>query len=412
MTPKRVRPGCKAAALGAFLLLLAGGPIEAHDRSESFSHWRYFNGALSGVITVRSREVTRLTLPGEGFGSLTQIFSAHVDKSVTAATNGGACLATHPARPLESEPGFIRVSVDMQCPPGDTLEIRVGLFFEVAPTHDHFIYVESTSGAAREAILTVSSRALDLELKRSAAQGARFLQFIQMGIEHIATGIDHLAFLLALLLTARNARQVLLIVTGFTLGHSLTLSLAVAGLVDANRTAVEALIGLTIALAAAANLVHGEREGRIAALGAALIPLSVLLVPAAARPDMPPALLACIAWVAASFVWLNSTHTGDESVKARFAMAIGFGLIHGLGFASALQDLHLPRRMLVPTLVGFNIGVELGQLAAVILAVALFRGAARLWPAARRSDTPALALSAALLAIGTAWFLTRTVTSG
>jgi hypothetical protein len=169
---------------------------------------------------------------------------------------------------------------------------------------------------------------------------------------------------------------------------------------------------LTIALAAAANLVRGEREGRFAALGAALIPLSVLLIPAAARPDMPPTLLACIAWVAASFVWLNSTYIGDEFVKARFAMAIGFGLVHGLGFASALQDLHLPRRMLVPTLVGFNIGVEIGQLAAVILAVALYRGAARLWPAARRSDTPALALSAALLAIGTAWFLTRTVTSG
>jgi hypothetical protein len=214
------------------------------------------------------------------------------------------------------------------------------------------------------------------------------------------------------LVTARNARQVLLIVTGFTIGHSLTLTLAVTGLVQANRGAVESLIGLTIALAAAGNLVRGEREGRVAALAAAAIAFSVLLVPAAARPDMPVTLVAAIALAAASFVWLSSTQSGGVSVKMRFAMAIGFGLVHGLGFASALQDLHLPPHMLVSTLVGFNIGVEIGQLAAVALAAALFQGASRFWPAAQHSGTPAVVMSAALLAVGTAWFLTRAVTFG
>ena len=304
------------------------------------------------------------------------------------------------------------MGIHMRCPPGELLDIRVGALFDVAPSHHHFIFVQSAAGGAREAILTESSRGLQLELKSSPAQGGRFVQFVEMGVVHIATGIDHLAFLLALLVTARNARQMLLIATGFTLGHSLTLTLAVTGLVAANRGAVEALIGFTIALAAAGNLVRSEREGRAAALVVALMTLSVLLLPPAARPDMPAALAASIALAAASVVWLGGTRAGDTPIGARFAMAMGFGLIHGLGFASALQDLHLPRNMLASTLAGFNIGVEIGQLAAVGLAVALFKMAVRLWPPLERSAVPAVVVSAALLAVGTAWFITRSIAFG
>jgi hypothetical protein len=391
----------------AFLLALVNRPLPAHERSESFSHWTYASGRLTGIVTVRAREVTRLTLPGEGYGSLTQIFAAHVARTVAAAVDGRPCVPVRSPRSLESQAGYIRIGVEMRCSPGASLDVRIGAFFDVAPSHHHFIYAESAAGAGREAILSVSSRELQLGLKPSQASGGRFLQFVEMGLLHIATGIDHLAFLLALLVTARSTRQVLLIVTGFTLAHSLTLTLAVTGLVEANRGAVEALIGLTIALAAAGNLVHGEREGRVAALAAAVMTCSVLLVPAAARPDMPAALVASIALAAASLVWLGGTQARITSIKTRFAMAMGFGLIHGLGFASALQDLHLPPNMLASTLVGFNIGVEIGQLGAVVLAVALCRSAARLWPPLERSDTPAVAVSAALLAVGSAWFMTR-----
>jgi hypothetical protein len=396
----------------AFVLAVVNHPLPAHERSESFSHWSYASGHLTGVVTVRAREATRLTLPGEGYGSLTQIFAAHVEKTVSARVDGKPCMLLRPAQSLEAEAGYIRIGIEMRCSPGDSLDIRIGAIFDVAPSHRHFIYAESAAGGGREAILTVASRELELELKPSQPDDGRFLQFVEMGVLHIATGIDHLAFLLALLVTARNARQVLLIVSGFTLGHSLTLTLAVTGLVAANRGAVEALIGMTIALAAAGNLVHGEREGRVAALVAAVMTNSLLLVPATARPGMPAALVGTIALAAASFVWLGSMQAENTSTRTRFAMALGFGLIHGLGFASALQDLHLPRNMLASTLVGFNIGVEIGQLGAVVLAVALLRMAARLWPSFERSRVPAVVVSAALLAVGSAWFMARSVAFG
>lgn len=423
----RAAYGRAAFALSAEIVLglvlaLISSPLDAHERSESYSHWTYSKGGLSGVVTIRSREATRLTLPGEEFDSLTPIFTAHVEKSLSATVDDRRCELARPPHPLESDPGYIRVAVDMRCPSGDELRLHSDLFFDAAPSHDHFIYVESASGGGREAILTVSARSVTLALNAPSAERARLREFILMGIEHIGTGIDHLAFLLALLLTARSARQVLWVVTGFTLGHSLTLSLAVVGLLQANRTAIEALIGLTIALAAAGNLIRGEREGRMAAIAAASICLSLVLVPAIARPDMPAPLLAAIALGAGCFVWFNAARSSGPSVGSRFAMALGFGLIHGLGFANALHDLDLPRHMLVPTLVGFNIGVEIGQLAAVLLGVVILRGIARLWRrslpreapsmTARPSEGPAVVISAVLLAAGTAWFLARSVTLG
>jgi hypothetical protein len=390
---------------------------QAHERSESTSHWTLINGDLHGVVTARTREVTRLTVPGDSYASLAQIFAAHVGRSVTASIDGVACAPRQAPAILDSEPGFVRVDVRMDCrsrPAGYAerrLVLGVDLFFGVAPSHHHFLFVAAGT-SSREAILSASEPSTEIELRSSGGARTNLLQFIGMGIEHIATGIDHLAFLLALLITARTARQVLAVVTGFTVGHSITLSLAVLGLIQANRGAVECLIGLTIALAAAQNLIRGEREGRTAGLVAAIITASLLLIPADLRPDMPATLILAIALATGSAVWLGSmTSTRAPaafSIPTRFAMAAGFGLIHGLGFASALQDLHLPRPMLLSSLLGFNVGVEIGQLAVVLAAVALIAAATRLLPLTqRRAEMSAVAASAALLAAGLAWFLTR-----
>jgi hypothetical protein len=400
----------KVGVIAVLLAAAAIRPVSAHERSESFSHWSYAHGELKGVVTVRSREATRLALPGEGIGALVPILAAHLDKTIAANMDGAPCAATRHPYPLPSDAGYIRIGIEFRCPQGERLHIGIGTFFDVAPAHRHFLYIESQSGASREAILTASSHGLELDLTSMNTKAAGFQQFVQMGILHIATGIDHLAFLLALLITARKLRQVLVIVTGFTLGHSLTLSLAVLGMVQANRGAVESLIGLTIALAAARNLIRGEREGRIAALGAALVIASMLLVPSVWRPDMPSMLIVSIALATGCAVWRGSMRSDEESVPARLTMAAGFGLIHGLGFAGALQDLHLPRHMLVYSLVGFNIGVEIGQLAAVAVAALLARAMMQFRPAPSATGMPAVAVSAILLTAGTAWFLTRAVT--
>jgi hypothetical protein len=138
-----------------------------------------------------------------------------------------------------------------------------------------------------------------------------WLDFIEMGAGHILSGPDHLLFLLALLALAKGFWPIVRIVTGFTIAHSITLSLAALGVVDVPGAIVEPLIAATIIWVALENL----------------------LAPAQSR-------------------W-------------RWLVAAVFGLVHGLGFASGLTELGLPRAAMVRALVGFNVGVELGQLAFV-----------------------------------------------
>jgi hypothetical protein len=384
-------------------------PTSAHDRSESNSHWTYAQGSLRGIITIRAREITRLTVPGDRATDLPGIFAAHVRRSITAAMDGTACKwRTEPAV-LASEPGFVRVAASLACPQGERLELTSSLLSAVAPSHHHFIYVEAGE-SHREAILTHAAASIALQVHAGQTAGAGLAQFVSLGIEHILTGIDHLAFLLALLIGVRGWRQIIAIVSGFTLGHSLTLSLAVLGIVTPNRTAIECLIGLTIALAAAQNLIRAS-EARIAALVTLLITLSLLLVPAQFRPDLPGPLVVPLALLAASALWLAALQSPAAPVRGRCAMAVGFGLIHGLGFAGAVQDLHLPQQLLLTSLFGFNVGVEAGQLAVVGAGWLLVRLTQRAVPRWSGSEVPAALASAILLAAGMSWFLTRAVTS-
>lgn len=155
--------------------------------------------------------------------------------------------------------------------------------------------------------------------------------WLRIGAEHILFGLDHLAFVLALLLVlgARLDRRLLSTLTAFTVAHSLTLALAVLDVV---------------------KLPSGPVEAAIAA--------SVVLVAREATHDQPTA-----------------------TRKWPWAVALLFGLVHGLGFAGALSDLGLPEGAVGWALLWFNVGVELGQIAIVAVAIALVR-AAKTWLAA------------------------------
>ena len=151
-----------------------------------------------------------------------------------------------------------------------------------------------------------------------------FQTYLQLGFLHICTprAADHLTFLLALCAPYVMAdwRRVLALVTSFTIGHSLTLALATLGVVAFNRTVIEALIPVTIIITALLNL-RGA--------GRALRPRAPVL---AAAPN---------------------------------ALALGFGLIHGLGFSNYLQSLLGNNSRPVLELFAFNVGVELGQVLVV-----------------------------------------------
>jgi hydrogenase/urease accessory protein HupE len=143
----------------------------------------------------------------------------------------------------------------------------------------------------------------------------RALQLTRLGLEHIARGWDHLAFVLGLIWLAGTTRRLLVAVTMFTVAHSLTLAAATLEVVHLPGPPLEATIALSIAFLAV-EVIQKERAGR-------------------------PGLVAQKPWVG----------------------ALSFGLLHGFGFASALTELEIPRAELPLALFCFNLGVELGQLA-------------------------------------------------
>jgi hydrogenase/urease accessory protein HupE len=222
--------------------------------------------------------------------------------------------------------------------------------FPYDPAHQTFLNVYEGE-ALTQAILDGGHP--QFEYFAGTTQGAMAVirKFVPAGIHHILIGPDHLLFLVGLLLLGGTIRQLALVVTAFTVAHSLTLSLAALNIVTPPARIIEPAIALSIVYVGADNLL--VREGR--------------------------------------------------DVRAWIAFAFGF--IHGFGFANVLREMDLPARALGWSLFSFNIGVEIGQLIVVVVVASAFA-----WLRAR-SETAgrrlAFAGSIVVIAAGTFWFIQR-----
>jgi len=208
---------------------------------------------------------------------------------------------------------------------GDTIRVD-GLD---ATAIDVLVRVERLDGTTQTARLTPASPAFVIEATPRSRQVA--VTYLRLGIEHILSGVDHLLFILALLILVKGVRRLIATVTAFTLAHSLTLAGATLGIVHVPGRPVEAAIALSIAFVAA-EIVHSRRG------------------------------------------------TSGLTEKYPWVVAFTFGLLHGFGFASALAEVGLPRSAIPVALFFFNVGVEIGQLlfiAAVFAVIALGRDMVR-----------------------------------
>lgn len=324
--------------LACLLLLLTSAATHAHTLSVAHVDVsRQGDDAVLVEVDVALRDLA-LTMPldldGDNaitWGELRQQ-QPSLERLMLQGMKLGSSNASCALRPLalgtRSYDGIAYASVafSSDCSPATGLVLEYNLLFDQDPAHRAIV-----AWRLRDDVQTDILQA-DIQVARftpTAANGAAtFMQFLREGVSHILGGIDHLAFLLALLLPAVLVRQdgrwqptprvagslrsVAGVVTAFTLAHSITLSLAALGIVRPNGQLVEVVIAGSVLLAALNNI----------------------------RP------------VVTGRVWL---------------VALAFGLIHGMGFARALQDLGLPKGQELLALLGFNLGVELGQLGVVAL---------------------------------------------
>ncbi len=401
-------PALRSRMLGPILgLMLAlldwAGPVQAHTRSESHSAWTIDGPYVHLAFSVADLEVARVTR--DGSRPVDAALLAWLGSKVGVFSAGKPCKLTVPPRMIAAAAGFRRAEFQYACPSDDRMRLVDRAFFDQVPTHINFAQIQRPSGDFVEQIITADNQGIDLKGVNGEELGsASFLRFIQMGVMHIFTGIDHISFLLGLVLISRRLRDLVFVVTGFTIGHSLTLALAVTGVIRPHDEFIDALVALTIALIGVENIaVASHRPGRVALVtGLALGSMAVLRLFGIGL--LPPLLLIGGAIFSANYLMISG-HLRDAA-RIRLVVTLVFGLIHGFGFAADLLESRLPKQKLAEILVGFNLGVELGQLTIVLLLTGFVLVLTRLRLTLPRPIVTDVTASGLVL-IGTFWFVSR-----
>ncbi len=226
-----------------------------------------------------------------------------------------------------------------------------------APSLEALVKVELADGRAHRA--AVDAGAPQVSVPNVPDRFATVATYSRLGAHHFVTGWDHLLFALGVLALARNPRSAALLLTSFAVGHSLTLSAAVLGYLSFPRALAELLIALTL-------------------IGLAL------------RVGQPQA---------------DAPEHRRERPWGAAAATLGVGLVHGLGFASALRDAGLPEGEVPAALLAFNLGVEVAQLGALLLAALVGHALGHWRPGVRAPSR--LALAHALGALSVMWCCER-----
>ena len=379
----------------AFALAFAVlGTAHAHKPSDSYLALKVQGAQVAGQwdIALRDLEVA-IGLDSDGDGNITwgELKAKHSD----IASYALARLALQAdAKPCPSRAtghlvddhsdgayAVLRFEADCGGAP-DAIDVRYSLFFDFDTQHKGLLRLEADGQT--QATAFAADRATQRFELRHASRVGQFLSFGREGVWHIWIGIDHILFIVSLLLPAvlilvrgqwRAAPRfgpafwdVFRVVTSFTVAHSITLSLAALGVISLPSRLVESAIAASVALAAAHNLKPNGGRGRGVELRhRRRHPGTAAEAPQHDGEDMT---VAEEPEGAGEPLAGRHDHAAANNLKpivgsGRWMVAFLFGLVHGFGFASVLTDLGLPKESLLLALVGFNLGVEVGQLAIV-----------------------------------------------
>jgi hypothetical protein len=391
--------------------LVLVSPADAHTLSESLSAWRVDGDTVRLQFTVPELEAKRVSSSGKDLPSSAQLGS-YLAARVGASAANQKCPIVEGPRALAASTGYYRYDLVFRCPSTSDIKIHSAAFYDLVRTHTNFARIENNEGRFFEQVLTQDHQqvAVSGDSAGNGLESAGLLTYIGMGVMHIFTGIDHMSFMLGLVLISRRVRDLLFVVTGFTLGHSLTLALAVTGILRPESQYIDALVALTIALIGAENIGDGTHRPLPVAVGLG----AILFVMALGRylglgVTLPTLLLVGGGIFSVSYLML--TGQMRDAGRVRLLVTLVFGLIHGFGFASNLLEMRLPTNRLAELLVGFNLGVEIGQVTVVLgaLLIAWLLVRARLSiPRPLFTDIAA----AFLVGEGLCWFIERSVTLG
>lgn len=347
-------------------------PAAAHQSSVKYTDLTVDGARVTVALTIAPSDATGpLGVPDDSSPTITEVLASADKVSAYIATwfsvalpSGAACGVSDPKAGPDADNNFVVVTWTVTCPETiDEIALDFGRFFAVDQRHEAILTVHAP-GAQVDPIVV---RAQSPRLVVRAGSTSSVVDWIGYGMDHIYGGLDHIFFVLALLLVVvlRRAedgswhvrtplsalRSTATIITAFTVAHSVSLIAASLGWIQLPSRLVESLIAASIIYTAIENVI---------------------------RPD----------------------------VRWRFLLTCLFGLVHGLGFASMLDELLPPSNVIVP-LLSFNVGVEVGQLTIVAIALPVFWGLAKLIGADRYRRIVLPVAATPLVLVGIKWLIER-----
>ncbi|EMJ90882.1 HupE/UreJ family protein [Leptospira alstonii] len=394
------------------LIFIFSNDLFSHNRSESFSVWKVAGNTLGGVITIPVREATRIPFADGETGDLSDHFASYIRSHVAVRSGDRDCSLSDSPRSLRSNSAFLKLEIVFRCENSSPdFMIYTGLF-EYAPSHLHYSRLSLEDGNLVENLFQSKRTEWNFQNK-ATSKISGFFPFVTAGIEHIGTGIDHIFFLLAILLASRHWKEILVSVTGFTLGHSFTLSIAVLGRIKPDTSGIEAFIGLTILIVAAESVLVGEKNRKTISILIASLPLVVGFLAWRFQIREGHVLFAYLGMSLFAACYLSlSRYAADLKSRGLYLgiTTLAFGMIHGFGFAGFLLETGLDRNRLLAPLFGFNLGVEIGQMILVGLALSIVWCVNRWLFPKIKPEFREIAFSFLLFllaSLGTYWFIQR-----
>ena len=382
------------------LLILCSILSEAHDRSESYSRFSFTTNEQGMAIQVIG-SIKQDIFNNLNAASRFQSYESLVDYLGTAINPGSLCKLNNSVEVNENiSLGVLKFAWAFQC-----LQIpetiSVSLFQDLGVTHTH-IARGVVDGESVPEFMFASNQdvwVIGLPGERNVNQSSYFGYF-KSGVEHILSGWDHLTFLLGLLLLF-TGRFLVIAITGFTIGHSLTLGLGAMNVLRVHSEIIETLIGFSILLLAVEYFIKYTFEidklaKNLALSLCAFLPLTVF-------GDLDLILIIALALFLTFYLSLTNHYS---NLWLPLLITIFFGLIHGLGFASSIAESGIPQDRLVPIILSFNIGVEVGQLAVAFALLALIK-ITKMYFHSSYFHYLHGAMGAFVFSMGTFWFISR-----
>ena len=390
--------------LSILLLISFQGESLAHTKSVSYSTWNIQEDEIILNFTVSSREITKLREYQINYPNLNESLESHLIQKI----HSDQMISEPMINVLNTEIGTTGLSLKFKTNEVEKYIFDMNTFFDQIPGHIHYARINHHMGQIRTLVLNENNHEIvfftqiDEVVKQNWFDS--FKQYIGLGFTHILEGIDHLLFLLALLILCQSLKSLVFAATGFTIGHSLTLGLAASNIVIPQVNIIESLIGWTIILASIESINLPRHELRKTQFGILLMVITVILLSLFEINELKIGFILGLGLLTLAILKLSEDR--EQSDKLRPMLAIIFGTIHGFGFANILSEISLDRTNFLVSLLGFNIGVEIGQILVLVIMWGLMSFLAKKILSSNMKKITGL-VSSILCSIGLYWFLTR-----